>query len=89
MLIHSHLIMAFIYQLYTGANDSSKAELNPKQHIPLDEYRDNLSKIVDFLQSRYNSCPWNQENGSKLYIVVIAPPPVHSERWRKRTIGKY
>lgn len=50
-----------------GANDASFQSLNPKQHIPLDEFRRNMFTIVATLA---------ELGVESSRIVVIAPPPV-------------
>ncbi len=32
-----------------GANDSNRPDLNPRQHVPLDSYRENIVAIVKYL----------------------------------------
>ena len=38
--------------IFLGANDSNKPE-NAKQHVPIEEYEKNLSKMVEELQVLY------------------------------------
>lgn len=33
--------------IFLGANDSNDAELNPSQNVPIEEYKDNLKKLVE------------------------------------------
>lgn len=34
--------------IFLGANDSNSFELNQRQHVPLDEYEQNLKDMIDF-----------------------------------------
>lgn len=63
-----------------GANDSVSAE--SPQHVPLDEYIDNITAIVMHLRSIRDS----------LIIFLITPPPVDREKWPSRdtaVVGMY
>ena len=35
--------------IFLGANDSNVKELNPVQHVPLEEYKQNLVDMVEYL----------------------------------------
>ncbi len=35
--------------IFLGANDSNKLELNPRQHVPVEEYKQNLVDMVNYL----------------------------------------
>ena len=35
--------------IFLGANDSNKLELNPRQHVPVEEYKQNLIDMVNYL----------------------------------------
>jgi len=52
--------------VFFGANDSSLAAVNPRQHVPLDEYAANLRLIVTRLKAQ---CPG-------VTVVIITPPPI-------------
>ena len=58
-----------------GSNDSANNEM---QHVPLDEYKDNLRQIV---QSILNY-GLNKEN-----LIIITPPKIEDELWSKHSIG--
>ncbi len=36
--------------IFLGANDSNRQDLNPLQYVPIEEYRENMKKIVDIFQ---------------------------------------
>ena len=59
--------------VFYGANDAADAKLNARQHIPIIEYKQNLTAILDHIGL---SCP-------EAAIVVITPPPVHAEKYRE------
>ncbi|KAG8538945.1 hypothetical protein GDO81_003288 [Engystomops pustulosus] len=61
--------------IFFGANDSSLKDLNPQQHVPLEEYADNLRSMVQYLKS---------VNIQQEKIVLITPPPVLEPAWEKR-----
>ena len=53
-----------IATVFFGANDASLKEVNPRQHVPLEEYVSNLRKIVAHLK---------EHTGAQL--ILICPPP--------------
>lgn len=58
--------------IFFGANDSSDAILNPRHHIPLDEFKQNLEKLVQLCEAHY---------GKDVDIIMVtAPPVVHHQR---------
>ncbi len=65
--------------LFWGANDSSLAELNPHQHVPVKRYKDNLGAMCDYLL----------DTGlSKTAIILVTPPPVHEGMWLEHNQDK-
>ena len=65
--------------LFLGANDASLKDLNPKQHVPLEEYKENLI----WLTNRYAAVvgfdltldldpvfEYESQNSSKLYFGI-------------------
>ena len=70
-----------------GAND---ANLPPplkncpawrsRQHVPVDEYRNNLKDIVDAIKS----C-----GDGTAKILLMTPPPIDQDKWGKHCIGEY
>lgn len=60
--------------VFFGANDSSLPGAPNKQHVPLDEYKQNLEKIVNHPQIIAH----------KPRIILIAPPPINEHLWWPR-----
>jgi lysophospholipase L1-like esterase len=60
--------------VWFGANDAADAALNPRQHVPLDEYKRNLTAIVERIQKRCKN------------VVVLSPPPIHEATYRSNFI---
>ncbi|XP_072263647.1 isoamyl acetate-hydrolyzing esterase 1 homolog [Pyxicephalus adspersus] len=65
--------------IFFGANDSALKEENPQQHVPLDEYADNLRSMIKYLQS-VDIAPDR--------IILITPPPLHEPSWEKQCFIK-
>ncbi|XP_026868669.1 isoamyl acetate-hydrolyzing esterase 1 homolog [Electrophorus electricus] len=62
-----------------GANDCSLEDKNPQQHVPCEEYKENLKEMVKFLASA---------GVSNDKVILITPPPLHEEWWEKECILK-
>ena len=60
--------------VFFGANDASLATAPNKQHIPLDEFKTNLEKIVTHPQVVAHNPR----------IILIAPPPINEHLWWPR-----
>jgi len=60
--------------VFFGANDSALAGAPNKQHIPLDEYKANIEKIVTHPQIVAH----------KPRIILVAPAPVNEHLWWPR-----
>jgi len=60
--------------VFFGANDASLQGAPNKQHIPLDEYKANLEKIVTHPQVVAHAPR----------IILIAPPPINEHLWWPR-----
>lgn len=58
---------------------SCHADKNPQQHIPLQEYSENLKEITWLLASA--GVPADK-------VIFITPPPVHESAWEKECILK-
>mmetsp|Transcript_88849 Transcript_88849/g.176678 ORF Transcript_88849/g.176678 Transcript_88849/m.176678 type:complete len:278 (-) Transcript_88849:73-906(-) len=57
--------------IFFGANDASHMEHNPRQHVPLQEYKENLRKLVIHVCSKCLNAK----------VLLICPPPVcHAQR---------
>ncbi|GFO20474.1 isoamyl acetate-hydrolyzing esterase 1-like protein [Plakobranchus ocellatus] len=55
-----------------GSNDSNNKDLNPRQHCPLEEYKQNLQEMVEFVMS---------QGVSRDKIILITPPAVYEPDW--------
>ncbi|KAK0059383.1 isoamyl acetate-hydrolyzing esterase 1 [Biomphalaria pfeifferi] len=62
------------FTVFLGANDSNDASLNPRQHVPLAEFEQNLKNIVTFAMS---------QGISREKIILISPPAFNAEAWSK------
>eukprot|EP00698_Gefionella_okellyi_P003142 TRINITY_DN12938_c0_g1_i1.p1 TRINITY_DN12938_c0_g1~~TRINITY_DN12938_c0_g1_i1.p1 ORF type:complete len:251 (-),score=29.50 TRINITY_DN12938_c0_g1_i1:8-760(-) len=60
-----------LFTIFFGANDAALLEHCPQQHVPLAEYRQNLSSLVRTIQQKFPSSA----------VVVIAPPCLHEPGW--------
>ncbi|KAF4790477.1 Cleavage and polyadenylation specificity factor subunit 3 [Turdus rufiventris] len=65
--------------IFFGANDSALKELNPKQHVPLEEYAANLKSMVQYLKSVDITAD---------RIILITPPPLQESAWEKACLAK-
>ncbi|KAH7063823.1 SGNH hydrolase-type esterase domain-containing protein [Paraphoma chrysanthemicola] len=60
--------------VFFGANDASLPDAPNKQHIPLEEYKANLEKIITHPQIVAHNPR----------IILIAPPPINEHLWWPR-----
>ncbi|XP_030304481.1 isoamyl acetate-hydrolyzing esterase 1 homolog isoform X1 [Calypte anna] len=65
--------------IFFGANDSALKDLNPKQHVPLEEYADNLKSMIQYLKS---------VDITEDRIILITPPPLQESAWEKECLAK-
>ncbi|XP_007439279.1 isoamyl acetate-hydrolyzing esterase 1 homolog [Python bivittatus] len=65
--------------VFFGTNDSALKDENPKQHVPLDEYADNLKSMIRYL---------NSVDISKQDIILVTPPPLHEATWEKECVAR-
>ncbi|XP_026165557.1 isoamyl acetate-hydrolyzing esterase 1 homolog [Mastacembelus armatus] len=65
--------------VFFGANDCALEDKNPQQHVPLEEYLENLKEISSLLASAGVSAD---------KVIFITPPPVHEPAWEKECILK-
>ncbi|XP_053290196.1 isoamyl acetate-hydrolyzing esterase 1 homolog [Pleuronectes platessa] len=65
--------------VFFGANDCSLEDKNPQQHIPLQEYSENLKEIIRLLALAGVSAD---------RVIFITPPPLHEPAWEKECILK-
>ncbi|KAM6082864.1 isoamyl acetate-hydrolyzing esterase 1 homolog [Chlamydotis macqueenii] len=65
--------------IFFGANDSALKDLNPKQHVPLEEYAANLKSMIQYLKS---------VDVTEDRIILITPPPLQESAWEKECLAK-
>ncbi|XP_051579452.1 isoamyl acetate-hydrolyzing esterase 1 homolog [Myxocyprinus asiaticus] len=65
--------------VFFGANDCALQDKNPQQHVPCQEYSENLKDIVTQLVSA---------GVSKDKIIFITPPPLQEAAWEKECLLK-
>ncbi|XP_009463738.1 PREDICTED: isoamyl acetate-hydrolyzing esterase 1 homolog [Nipponia nippon] len=65
--------------IFFGANDSALKDLNPKQHVPLEEYAANLKSMIQYLKS---------VDVTEDRILLITPPPLQESAWEKECLAK-
>ena len=66
--------------IFFGANDASLLEENPRQHVSLDDYRQNLTTLIQRVNDTYNAPR----------LLLINPPPLdHDQRllYQKQRYG--
>jgi len=60
-----------------GSNDASLLDDSPHcQHVPIDEYEDNMRQIVKKIRDGF-------EGNDKPPIILITPPPIDRSAWDK------
>jgi len=70
--------------IWFGANDASLVTKNARQHVPLDEYEENLVKIVNHLSQLKSTT-----NSGHPFIILVTPPPIDEKAWLKTMSEKY
>lgn len=65
--------------VFFGANDSALKDINPQQHVPLEEYSENLKEVTKILASA---------GVAPDKVIFISPPPIHEPDWEKECILK-
>eukprot|EP00545_Synedropsis_sp_CCMP1620_P003369 CAMPEP_0119007238 /NCGR_PEP_ID=MMETSP1176-20130426/2877_1 /TAXON_ID=265551 /ORGANISM="Synedropsis recta cf, Strain CCMP1620" /LENGTH=269 /DNA_ID=CAMNT_0006959351 /DNA_START=128 /DNA_END=937 /DNA_ORIENTATION=- len=58
--------------IFFGANDSSDIKMNPRHHVPLDEFKSNIEQLIGKCRDHYGK--------DVAIIIVAAPPVVHEQR---------
>lgn len=61
---------------FPGANDCVLP--GEFQHVPLDRYKSNLSRLISMIQS-----PSSEYYSPDTKIILITPPPIIPEKWFK------
>ncbi|XP_012678299.1 isoamyl acetate-hydrolyzing esterase 1 homolog [Clupea harengus] len=65
--------------VFFGANDCALEDKNPQQHIPLQQYAENLKEIAQYLASV--GVPEDK-------VIFITPPPLNEADWEKQCVLK-
>ncbi|XP_072313945.1 isoamyl acetate-hydrolyzing esterase 1 homolog [Eucyclogobius newberryi] len=65
--------------VFFGANDAALKDEKPQQHVPLQEYAENLKELTKILASSGVSAD---------KVIFITPPPIHEQTWEKECIIK-
>eukprot|EP00591_Stephanopyxis_turris_P005298 CAMPEP_0195525180 /NCGR_PEP_ID=MMETSP0794_2-20130614/25481_1 /TAXON_ID=515487 /ORGANISM="Stephanopyxis turris, Strain CCMP 815" /LENGTH=265 /DNA_ID=CAMNT_0040655575 /DNA_START=81 /DNA_END=878 /DNA_ORIENTATION=+ len=79
--------------VFFGANDAALP--GERQHVPLDEYGENLVKIVTSIREQIGADIFSTEQNSnndescgatkQVPIILFTPPPVDEEMWRRES----
>ncbi|KAL3802108.1 hypothetical protein HJC23_010864, partial [Cyclotella cryptica] len=75
--------------VFFGANDASlPGEREHCQHVPIDEYEDNLRKIVKMIRA---TLPVENNDKSQYIppILLITPPPIDEKKWDNYCIQNF
>jgi lysophospholipase L1-like esterase len=72
--------------IFFGANDASDHEHNRRQHVPLEDYKNNIRQIVNLAKTHF---------GVDVQIILMTPPPVchegrlkfQKERYKDKATG--
>lgn len=59
--------------IFLGANDSVDSEICPKQHVPVPEFKQNLTDMVTYLLNI---------GLERQKIIIISPPTCDDEKWK-------
>jgi lysophospholipase L1-like esterase len=62
--------------VFFGANDA--AIPGERQHVPLKEYGENLTKIIQAIRKETKS----DSSSENLPIIIMTPPPIDEEAWK-------
>ncbi|XP_039604815.1 isoamyl acetate-hydrolyzing esterase 1 homolog [Polypterus senegalus] len=65
--------------IFFGANDCALKDKNPQQHVPLEEYAENLKAMIEYLKT---------VDISKDRLILITPPPLDEAAWTKECTVK-
>ena len=63
---------ADVVVIFFGANDSSLAEANPKQHVPLAKFKSNIGEMCAYL----NSIGMGSSS-----LILVTPPALCESKW--------
>lgn len=74
-----YFLLRFFYYYFLLYLGSCCVDKNPQQHVPLQEYSENLKEITRHLASAGVSAD---------KVILITPPPLHEPAWEKECILK-
>ena len=74
ILKHEDLKRVSVVTLMMGSNDASFPDTNPEQAVSLEEFGENMLKIITMLLNH---------GIKKESIILIAPPPILPDKWTK------
>ncbi|KAI9243772.1 SGNH hydrolase [Helicostylum pulchrum] len=63
--------------IFFGANDAA-LPFSP-QHVPLDRFKSNTKAMIDLVKN-----PGSPLYNPKMRLILITPPPINEEQWRKQ-----
>ncbi|KAF7247622.1 hypothetical protein EYD10_06433 [Varanus komodoensis] len=69
----------FFDQIRERSDSELPPDLNPKQHVPLEEYADNLKSMIQYLKS---------VDIAEDKVILVTPSPLHEDTWEKECISK-
>jgi lysophospholipase L1-like esterase len=68
--------------VFFGANDAAMP--GERQHVPIEEYGDNLGKIIASIRKRTGTSQNDQTSTTASFpIIIMTPPPIENEVWKK------
>ena len=72
--LHDNDTITKLVVIFFGANDASIAALNPRQHVPIEEFRENLLVIANTIRAQCTST----------HILFVTPPPIDEPTYLKQ-----
>lgn len=67
--------------LFFGANDA--CILGERQHVPLQEYGENLTKIVQEIRKLAQESSSSTTTTTDFPIIIMTPPPIDQDSWKE------
>lgn len=65
--------------IFLGANDSNLYKGNPHQHVPLEDYKNNLLQMINYLHS---------VGLHKDHMILVSPPPCDEDKWSTKCLAE-
>jgi lysophospholipase L1-like esterase len=66
--------------VFFGSNDAALP--GERQHVPLEEYSDNLGNIIRSIRELTRGSNDSKRSNNDFPIVIMTPPPVDNEAWK-------